>query len=179
MERTDEFLQYLKREEKAAATVTKYLRDVKAFLQYLGERELTRDEILEYKKKLCEGYAPRSVNAALASLNCFFRFLDRDDLRVKNLRIQRNIFAANEKELTKNDYEKLVQTAVEKKKERLSLLLRTIGSTGIRISELSCITVSAACRGGCRHSMQGEAQTDFLARIALQNAEGLREEKKN
>ena len=86
-ETVESFRHYLIHEEKAQATVSKYVRDVCEFRRWLGERELTKEEVLAYKARLCEAYAPASVNAALSSLNSFFSFAEWFDLRVKSLKI--------------------------------------------------------------------------------------------
>ena len=100
-ERIKSFNDYLINEEKAAATINKYLHDVGEFQIWLGEQELCKTVVLGYKSYLCERYAPASVNAALSSLNSFFNFMEWYDLRVKNLKIQKQIFASADKELTK------------------------------------------------------------------------------
>ena len=162
MDKIDAFREYLQNEERAKATVLKYMRDVNEFFVWLGETALSRERVLEYKALLCERYAPASVNAALASLNRFFGFLERYDLRVKSLKIQKTIFSSAEKEIGKNEYERLVQTADKKKNERLSLVLQTIASTGIRISELAHITVQAISRGTAEIRCKGKYRQIFL-----------------
>ena len=162
MDKIEAFREYLQNEEKARATVLKYMRDVNEFFVWLGETALSRERVLEYKALLCERYAPASVNAALASLNRFFGFLERYDLRVKSLKIQKTIFSSAEKEIGKNEYERLVQTADKKKNERLSLVLQTIASTGIRISELSHMTVQAISQGMAEISCKGKYRRIFL-----------------
>ena len=141
------FNEYLINEEKAQATICKYLHDVGEFKIWLGEQPLCKTVVLEYKSQLCEYYAPASVNAILSSLNSFFNFMEWYDLKVKNLKIQKQIFASDDKELTKAEYERLLQAAKQKKNERLYLLMQTICSTGIRVSEVRYITVQAICCG--------------------------------
>ena len=159
--RIEAFREYLQNQEKAAATILKYMRDVEKFLDWLGENGLTKHSVLEYKDFLCQTYAPASVNAALASLNGFFVFIERHDLKVKNLKIQKNVFSSADKELTKEEYERLLQAA-ERKSKRLSLVLQTIASTGIRVSELSHITVQAALRGVADIRCKGKHRQIFL-----------------
>ena len=161
-EQLEAFRQYLKKEERAGATIEKYARDVRCFLQFLDGHEPSKEDVLAYKEYLCQQYAPTSVNAALSSLNGFFKFLGRQDLKVKNLKIQKNIFSSEEKELSKNEYERLVESAIRTKNERLSLVLQTICSTGIRVSELSYITVSAIGRGIADIDCKGKRRRIFL-----------------
>lgn len=141
------FERYLLNEEKAEATVRKYLRDVCELKKWLNGSELSKPTVLEYKAYLCERYAPSSVNASLSSINSFFTFAQWYDLRVKSLRIQRQIFASSERELTKAEYVRLLAAARQRKNERLYLLMQTVCSTGIRVSELKHITVEAVRRG--------------------------------
>ena len=162
------FNDYLINEEKAAATVSKYLHDVGDFQIWLGEQELCKTAVLAYKSYLCERYAPASVNAALSSLNSFFNFMEWYDLRVKNLKIQKQIFASTDKELTKSEYDRLLQAAKQKKNERLYLLMQTICSTGIRVSEVRYVTVEAVARGIAEINCKGKRRQVFLPKQLCQ-----------
>ncbi len=161
-ETTLKFKAYLINEEKSEATVSKYLHDVSVFAEWLGEQDLEKIVVVEYKTALCEKYAPASVNATLSSLNCFFAFCGWYNLRVKNLKIQRQIFASTEKELTKAEYDRLLTAAKSKKNERLYLLMQTICSTGIRVSEVKFITVEALARGIAEINCKGKCRQVFL-----------------
>ena len=162
------FNDYLINEEKAAATVNKYLHDIGEFQIWLGEQELCKTAILAYKSYLCVHYAPASVNAALSSLNNFFNFMEWYDLRVKNLKIQKQIFASTDKELTKAEYDRLLQAAKQKKNERLYLLMQTICSTGIRVSEVRYVTVEAVLRGIAEINCKGKRRQVFLPKQLCQ-----------
>ncbi len=162
------FNDYLINEEKAQATIGKYLHDVGEFQVWLGEQELCKKAILAYKSYLCEHYAPASVNAALSSLNSFFNYMEWYDLRVKNLKIQKQIFASTDKELTKTEYDRLLEAAKQKKNERLYLLMQTICSTGIRVSEVRYITVEAVGCGIAEINCKGKRRQVFLPRQLCQ-----------
>lgn len=139
------FGEYLLREEKSSATVEKYLRDVRAFRTYAGEQVITKELAVAYKKSLEDrGFAVRSINSMLASLNSFFDFMEWADCKVKNLKCQRQIYCAEEKELTKAEYMKLLKAA---ENHQLSLIMQTICGTGIRVSELKYFTVEAVRKG--------------------------------
>lgn len=155
------FEKYLFEEEKSAATVEKYVRDVRAFLSYAGN-EVEKKTVLDYKAHLCKNYAPASVNAALSSLNSFFSFCAWHELRVKNVKIQRQIFASCERELTKEEYTRLLRAARARGNERLYLLMQTICSTGIRVSELKFVTVRAVAAGCAEISCKGKRRRVFL-----------------
>ncbi len=140
----EKFKEHLIEEEKSGATLEKYLRDVLAFSVWLAERELNKLSVLEYKEHLIDSsYAPASVNSVLSSLNSFFEFNEKHGLKVKMLKIQKQIFALREKELSKFEYERLLSAAKQKKNSRLYYLMQTICSSGIRVSELSAITLEA------------------------------------
>ena len=167
-EHLQRFGEYLINEEKATATVSKYLHDVCKFQIWLEGGALSKAAVLAYKSYLCERYAPASVNAALSSLNCFFAFEEWYDLRVKSLKIQRQMFASANKELTKAEYERLLTAAKKKKNERLYLLMQTICSTGIRVSEVRCVTVEAAERGVADINCKGKRRRVFLPKQLCQ-----------
>lgn len=140
------YRQKLIQEEKSAATVEKYLRDVRAFFAYVGQAVLSKELVMAYKRHLVEAqYAVRSINSMLVSVNSLLEFIGCRDCRVKAIRQQRQIYCAEEKELTKHEYLRLLKAA--KKKPRLRLLMETICGTGIRVSELQYFTVEAVTRG--------------------------------
>lgn len=156
------FRAHLLEEERAAATIAKYLHDVTVFLHYLGTRTLDKSEVIAYKTHLAERYAPASVNAALSSLNRYFRFLGREELTVRALRLQRNLFAGEDKELSRAEYERLLAAARGDDNERLYLLMQTVCATGIRISELPYITREAICHGVAEICCKGKRRRVLL-----------------
>lgn len=161
----DRFKEHLISEEKSAATVEKYLRDVSAFLSFVSGEEITKEAVIAYKNKLkADGYAVRSVNSMLASVNALFSFLGWQELKVKSVRMQQQLFRPEEKELTRAEYDRLVRAARTKRNERLCLILQTICATGIRVSELRFITVEAAQRGEATVSCKNKTRTVFLVR---------------
>ena len=140
----EEFLAYLVREEKSERTVEKYGRDVRAFCAFLPVgKAVEKERVLAYKEHLVKRYAPSSVNSMLAAVNSFLGFLGREDCRVKKLKIQRRAFCPADRELNRAEYLRLIQAAEATGRSRTSLLLQTLGSSGIRVSETSAITVEA------------------------------------
>lgn len=138
----NEFADYLRSEEKSAATQGKYLRDVLAFYRYAVGTEITKETVIAWKKQLVkDGYAVRSINSMLASINSLLVFLGWHDCRVKHIRTQRQTYCTEDKELTKAEYLRLLSAS--QKNEQLSLVLQTICGTGIRVSELQFFTVEA------------------------------------
>ena len=140
------FQKYLIMEEKSTATVEKYLRDVRAFFVYVGNMEITKEKVMAYKKTLIEkGYAVRSINSMLASLNSLFDFFGWSDCKVKYIKMQHQAYCEEEKELTKAEYLRLLNAS--KDRPQLRLVLETICGTGIRVSELRYFTVEAVKSG--------------------------------
>lgn len=155
----------LRKEEKSTATVEKYLRDAWAFISFTDGAVITKELAISYKQKLIsDGYAVRSINSMLASINSLFAFLGWHDCKVKAIKLQQEIFRPEEKELTKAEYERLCRTAEKKHNERLCLLLQTICGTGIRVSELQFITVEAVRRGEARVSCKAKNREVFIVR---------------
>ncbi len=139
-----EFAQYLNREEKSKATREKYQRDVQKFLGFAQDQEITKELVVAWKKALtAEGYTVRSINSMLAGVNGMLEFLGLGEAKVKTIRIQQQTYCTEE--LTKSEYTRLLQAA--RPKRQLYLLLQTICSTGIRVSELQYFTVEALKRG--------------------------------
>ena len=147
------FAQSLRQEERAQGTIENYLRHLRAFAAWLGGGELTPATAPAWKAELlAKGYAPGTVNAMLVPLNRFLDFLGYGNCKVKALRIQRRLFRENRKELTRQEYDRLLSTARAQGKERLALLMEAICATGIRVSEVQYLTVEAlpaSCGKSC------------------------------
>lgn len=159
----EHFRIYLRGDEKSENTIEKYIRDVRAFAAYQNGAEITKESAIAYKGKLLSGnYAVRSINSMLASLNSLFVFLEQVNCKLKSIKLQREIYCLEEKELTKAEYMRLVNAANLKGKERLNLLLQTICGTGIRVSELQYITVEAVKNGEAVVSLKGKTRTVFI-----------------
>ena len=155
-----QFRNYLINEEKSNETITKYLRDVSAFLRWIGNREITKSAVLSYKTEILGKYAPKSVNSMLASLNVFLKFIKKFDCTVKSIKLQRQMFS--DKELTKAEYERLLIAAEKKKNKRLYYLMQSICSTGIRVSEHKYITAEAVEKGSVQINLKGKMRVVIL-----------------
>ena len=160
----EKFRNYLREEEKSENTMEKYIRDVTAFSAFC-DGTITKDTVIAYNQNLIDsGYAVRSINSMLASINSLFSFLGWYELRVKSLKVQQQVFCPEEKEMTKAEYERLCRTAERKQNERLCLILQTICGTGIRVSELQFITVEAVRKGEATVSLKGKTRSIFIVR---------------
>lgn len=152
---------FLRGEEKSGVTIEKYLRDLRFFRWYLGSRKLSKEETLGFKQLLIERrYAVASVNSMLSSVNGFLRYCGRQDCCVKSLRVQRRIYVPEERELTKEEYRRLLEAS--RGDEQMNLLLQTICATGIRISELRYFTVEALRSEELTVCCKNKTRTIFL-----------------
>lgn len=163
VEQIREFSRYLREEERETATIDKYSRDVKDFFIWLKDREISRERIAEWKQHLRRvGRKPVTINGKLSALNKFLSFLGRNDCRIKYLKIQRRLFRSTEKQLTKQEYIRLLETAHSLGRERLALLMETICATGIRVSEVKYITAEAIRAGRTEIALKGKIRTILL-----------------
>ena len=162
-EMVEQFRCYLQGEERESGTIEKYCRDVRAFARWLDGRAVSKELTIGWKEHLlAAGYAPATVNSMLVAVNRFLGFLGWNSFRVRTLRIQRKMFCCRERELTREEYRQLVETACRQERRRLALLLETICATGIRVSEVKYITVEAARNGQAEVSLKGKIRTILL-----------------
>ena len=159
----DRFRNHLRRQERSPGTVENYLRYARAFASWLEGRRVTKELTAAWKEGLvAQGYAPATVNAMLAAVNGLLAFLGREDCRVKLLRIQRRLFRDPARELTGEEYRRLLDTARARGRERLALLMEAICATGIRVSEVKYLTVEAAKQGRTDISLKGKVRTILI-----------------
>ena len=159
----DQFEDYLRHDEREESTIEAYLRSLTRFAEWADGRAVTKELAMEWKAALAEsGYRPISVNAMLAAVNKFFACMGREDCKVKYLKLQRQMFRKSEKDLSKEEYQRLVQAAHEKGDLRMELILETICATGIRVGELKYITVEAVRAGVAEIALKGKIRTILL-----------------
>ena len=157
------FQRRLLEEEREAATIEKYLREVGVFAAWAGSEPVTKELACRWKGRLAaSGCQPATINGKLAALNKFFAFLGWTDCQVKYLKVQRRMFRSSGRELSRKDYTCLVEAARELGRERLALLIETICATGIRVSEVRYITVEAAQKGQTEIALKGKLRTILL-----------------
>ncbi|MCQ4672674.1 tyrosine-type recombinase/integrase [Lactonifactor longoviformis] len=149
----------LRQEEKSQATLEKYMRDIRHFLAYLEDRTVSKEETIAYKEYLAQNYAPVSVNSMLVAVNGFLRFVGLQKCCVRLMKIQRQIFCREDKELTRQEYKRLVQAAAG---TQTSYVLQTICGTGIRVSELQYITAEAVYQGKAVVNCKNKTRIIFI-----------------
>ena len=168
-ESINEYLCYLCEQEKSQATVEKYQRDIKALMGFLNNRPVSKQLMVAWKQHLAETYAVASVNSMLAAANSFMDFIGWPEYKIKAMKVQKKLFCSPDKELTKDEYYRLVHTAMRIGKERLCLVIQTIGATGIRISELKFITVEAVASGRAIVNNKGKTRVVLLPTVTVKH----------
>lgn len=153
---------YLRDDEKSKATREKYVRDVKHFAEFAGDRDIDKTVLLDYKAELDKDYAMTSANSMIAAVNSFLRYAGWHDLCIKQFKIQKTAYSPEEKELSAAEFHSLIKTAEKNNKERLSLVIQTICGTGIRVSELQYLTVEAVKKGEATVSCKGKTRKIFV-----------------
>ena len=157
-----EYLRYQREQERSQATLQKYKHDLNALRKFLNDSKLTKVDLIRWKEHLISQYASASVNTMIAAVNGYVRYMGWTELLIKPLKIQRSLFLEEEKELTREEYVRLVKAAQMKENERLALVIQTICATGIRVSELKFITVEAVQSGRTEISNKGKLRIVFL-----------------
>lgn len=158
----DRYIMFLKSQEKSEATCAQYRRELIRFSLFCEGRKLSREILIAYKENLVSHYKTSSANAAIVAINGFLSYIKRQDLRLKLFKLQKSTFLQKEKEISKQEYSRLIKAAQRKKDERLRLLIETICSTGIRVSEVRYITTEALVSGEAVIRMKGKIRKIFL-----------------
>lgn len=156
------YIQYLREQERSESTIKSYRREVMSLQFYLDDSPLTKDKLLSYKTMLTSQYAPTTCNVSIAAINSYIKYIGRPDLTLKPLKIQKQIYETADKELTRKEYDKLIRAANINGQDRLSLIMQTICSTGIRVSELQYITVEAIKEGKTIATNKGKSRIVFI-----------------
>lgn len=164
----EDYCFWLCQSEKSSETVKKYYYYLNMFREFVGNNVIKKQEVLAWREYLRHRFSPVTVNSALAAINGFLRHMGWDDCRVRFLKIRRRIFCAAQRELSKPEYRRLVEEAYACGNERIAMILQTVCSTGIRISELRYITVEAVEKGVAEVDCKGKVRTVFLTRKLCQ-----------
>lgn len=159
-----DFALHLRNEERSPGTIDNYLRHLRVFVDWLAGRAVDKSVVGEWKQHLLhQHYAATTINAMLAALHSYFRFRGWNDCRVRYLRMQRRLFRADDRALQESEYRSLLRTARARGESKWALVIETLAGTGIRVSELSAITVEAAKAGRADIHLKGKIRTILLA----------------
>ena len=162
----EKFREYLQERESALSTIEKYLRDVRTFFEYQEEeQEITKELLIGYKQWLMEHYSVNSANSMIAALNQYLVFIELGRLRLKQIRVQRMDLHCLEKQLTKEEFRKMVRTARNLEREDTAMIMETLCATGIRVSELKYFRVENIRNGIVRVWNKGKYRLVILPEI--------------
>lgn len=173
----EKYCLWLAENEKSRATIEKYRRYLQLFQAFVGEKEVTKEQVLIWKNEIKESYSAVTVNVILAALNGFFRYYGWNDCISRPMKVKRNFFCPEQKELSREEYMRLTETAYGRHKERLAYLLQTICSTGIRVSELKYITVEGLHKQCVEVEGKGKTRTIFLTEDLCRMLKGYADKK--
>lgn len=157
---------YLYEQEKSKATIQKYMCDLEKLAEFVGDKEISKLLLIEYKEYLRnkKEYKTSSINSFLVAANRFFECMGWYELKVKTFKVQKEVFLPENKELSKQEYKRLVESAMRKGNIRIGMIIQTICATGIRVSELSAITVSSVKSGVATIYNKGKERQILLPR---------------
>lgn len=155
---------YLTEKERCDSTITQYIREARRFISETEDgKPMTKAKVIEYKEKLCSQYKLSSVNAKIAAVNSLLEYSGNSEMKVRYIKMQKRAYCSQNKMLTKSEYLRLLNFANKGGDERLSLILQTLGNTGIRVSELRYITVEAVKRGEAYIWLKGKNRVILIA----------------
>lgn len=163
----NQFIKYLQEQEKSQSTIVSYKRELFSLQMFFDDSSLNKDSLLRYKTIITKQYKPSTCNVSISAINCFLKYINRQDLFLKPLKIQKTIFEPAEKELTKKDYNKLIKAALINGDERTALAIQTICATGIRVSELQSITVETLRSGQAHICNKGKIRIVFIPKALV------------
>lgn len=166
------FCRALEENEKSRATIRKYGREIRRLNAFLDGREPTKALMLEYRERLRRQYKPQTVNGKLSAVHAYLKWAGREDCRVRFLSVQRRAFIDRSRELSQEEYRRLLGAPRGRCGDRMNLLLLTICATGIRVSELKYVTVEALKRGCAEISLKGKIRVILLPRALRERLRG-------
>lgn len=156
-----EYQRYLEDRELSASTIYIYMRNARQFTEFVGENEITKNLVRKYRKFLDNRqYKVSTMNLSVIAVNCFLKYCGKPECILKTVRQQKRQSLNNV--LTKSDYQKLLQYAQETGNEKYFLLMKTLAMTGIRVSELSGITVEALEWGYTQVQNKGKVRDIYI-----------------
>lgn len=150
------FLDFMRMEERSQSTIVKYAHELELFFEFLDGKKPDKEELLRYREHIKDRYKASTVNGKLSAVNLYLRYTGREDMRVRFLRVQKRAYIDASRELTETEYKRLLETAREMGNMQLYYMMMTLCSTGIRISELSYVTLEAVKEGWTEIGMKGK-----------------------
>lgn len=154
-----EFELYLKENEKAYLTIKKYVSEISMLMKYLSGEPISKLKLLDYRNELLNNKNAKTVNAKFSAINSYLEYAKVKNCKIKSLKVQRKAFADEDRNLSENEYRRLLVTAQKQGNNRLYHIMLTICATGIRVSELRFITVEAVKKSRAEIRLKGKSRT--------------------
>ena len=139
----DEWITEQTFQEYSQNTLKQYKANVKKFIDWLDEDvAIDKSKTIEFKNYLYT-LNPRpktsSLNAWIVELNKFLKYIGREDLTIKEIKMQNK--TSNDEVLSIADYKRLLRFAKRLNMMQLYYIIKVLAMTGIRISELKYFTI--------------------------------------
>lgn len=127
-------------------TLENYRRSLLNFFDWLPEgKRVSREKVYEYQEYLIGKYISRTVNMKMTAINGILGFLD---LREYQSTVKASVDdTAIQPELSRNEYLRMLSAAKAIGDERLYLIIKLFGTTGIAVQEFDKVTVEAVRSG--------------------------------
>lgn len=154
------FLSYLSDRGRSQVSLQEYRRTLKLLCSCLPEGTATAESGTQWKQWLEEqGFSPRTINTRISVWNSLMRYLGHRDWQLEQLNISKEDV---QPELSRREYLRLLSTAKQLGQEKVYLLIKALGGVGLRIQELSQLTVEAVHQGTVRLEYQNGMSTRVL-----------------
>ncbi len=140
-----EFMDKVKDREVSRNTLTAYKQDLNTLLQYAGNKELTKELMLQYKEHLAANYKTETANRRLRTARQYLAMGGETAAAVKPVPVKRNLTPENL--MTISDFERMIRYADKLNRPRERAIMETLAGTGIRFNELQFITLEAVKSG--------------------------------
>ncbi len=158
----EEYAVYLKENDKSSSTISKYTNALRHLMDYMDGAEISRQALLDYRDSLLESKKPQTINGDLSAIRGYLKFLGLEEYKVNFLKVQHQVFCPEERELNRDEFTKLIQAAQAQKRERLLLVMETICSTGMRVSEVHFVTMEAVRMRRTEISLKGKIRVIMM-----------------
>lgn len=164
----EQFLEACREEGRVEGTLQWYRRGLKRLYDELpADKTVRYGTLARWREELVEkGYAPGTINSFLSISNAWLDYVGHREYQLAS---QLKPGGEVQPELTRTEYLRLLHTARELGQERVYLLVKLFGSTGLSVQELSKVTYEAVEAGKLSFTVN---RTRQVARIP----EGLQRE---
>lgn len=158
---------HLRERELSASICQIYVKQAEKFLEYVGGRELTKEEVISYKEELsAQKLSAATINLYLTAINSYLHYAGRSECAVRVMRIQRKSSAENV--LSREEYRRMLDYAKKSGREKYYCIMRTLALTGIRISELRFFTREALRQGTLCVCNKGKMREVYLPQSLIE-----------